>query len=42
MGYKGVCIHDRERKRVKVGNERDKCVGSSYQKRRVGWGGRGT
>ena len=39
MGYKGVCIHDRERKRVKMGKECDKCVGSTYPKseRRVGY-----
>jgi len=32
MGYKGVCIHDREWKRVKVVNECDRCVGSTYPK----------
>jgi len=31
-GYKGMCIHDREWKRVKVMNERDKCVGPTYPK----------
>ena len=41
MGYKGVCIHDRERKGVKMGKERDECVGFTYQEseRQVGWGG---
>ena len=33
MGYKGVCIHDRERKRVKMENECDRYgVGSTYPK----------
>ena len=32
MGYKGMCIHDGEWKGVKMVNERDRCVGSTYPK----------
>jgi hypothetical protein len=37
MGYKRMCIHDSEWKRVKIMNERDRCVSSTYPDNRKGY-----